>query len=289
MTTPHRRSSVRTALMLPKEPVRIDVQPSATLTDDQRDEIWDLTSRYVETVRPIFEKKLVQLPEIGLFRTTSGTLVGMTSFEVYRARHRMRSATVIFTSSVVVDERYRRQNLPLRLGVRLFLRAKARRPWEAVDWLFDTFSYKSYVLLPRNFVDYWPRRDQPTPPAWAAYIDHLARERYGDAWRPERGIVERSGTKKLRPGTAPVDDALRADPDVRFFDDTNAGHRDGDMLVCLCPLSAANWLSAVRNFTRRQREVRTRGRSIRRHSIEARRLTAEMRVPEAPSPGAPRA
>ena len=267
-----RRSTARTILMLPKEPVRIEVLPSAALTPAQLDGVWSVTTRYVDTARPDFERKLGELPEIALFRTAGGEVVGVTSFDVYRVRRAGRPRTVIFTSSVVVDERYRRQNLPLRLGVRLFIRTKLRRPLEPVDWLFDTFSYRSYVLLPRNFAEYWPRRDRATPAGAAAYMDQLARDRYGDAWRPALGVVGRSGGKRLRPETAPVDDRLlAADADVRFFDTVNAGHREGDMLVCLCPLTVQNWAHALGSVARRQRDVRARGRSIRRHSASVRR------------------
>jgi hypothetical protein len=43
-------------------------------------------------------------------------------------------------------------------------------------------------------------------------------------------------------------------PELEFFARANPGHADGDMLVCLCPLSAANWLSVgVRALQRARR------------------------------------
>src|SRR5581483_6857770 len=220
-----------------REPLRMEIIPSHALTQAQLDDIWVLTDAYIDTVRSTFEAKLRELPELALFRTTSGALVGMTSFEAYRVHHARRRRTVIFTSSVVIDERYRGQVILARLGARIFMREKRRHPFTPVDWLFDTFSYKSYLLLPRNFTEYWPRRDCATPPEVAAYIDALARDRYGEAWQPTRGIVARSGTKRLKPHTAPIDSRMLADPDIRFYDSLNPGHRDGDMLVCLCPLT----------------------------------------------------
>jgi len=83
-------------------------------------------------------------------------------------------------------------------------------------------------------------------------IDHLAQNLYGTAWRPDRGIVERSGQKKLKPATAAVDAELLADPHVLFFVTTNPGHQEGDMLVCLCPLTLKNWLFAASRAIRRR-------------------------------------
>ena len=36
------------------------------------------------------------------------------------------------------------------VGFRTFLEARIRFPFRSIYWFFDTFSYKSYLLLPRN-------------------------------------------------------------------------------------------------------------------------------------------
>jgi len=244
-----------------REPIRIEVRPSHALTDAERDEIWAVTERYVETDRAVYEKKLRGVAEVGLFRAASGALVGLTSYEAYDVTWEGARRRVVFTSNVVVDERHRKRNLPLRLGARVFARERLRHPLRPIDWLFDTFSFRSYVLLPRNFADFWPRRDRSMPPDVAAYVDFLARRRYGDAWRPETGVVARAG-KRLRPETAPVGAAERADPDIRFFAETNAGHAEGDMLVCLVPLTLRNWAAVLGRAARkgvRAREMRRSG------------------------------
>jgi hypothetical protein len=239
---------------------RIDItlRRSDSLTGRELDEIWALTDRYVETDRAIYEHKLRALPEVGLWRTRAGELAGLVSLDVYRVDWKGRRRVVFFTSSVVIDERFRGRNLVLQTGVRAYLREKMRHPLEPAYWLFDTFSYKSYLLLPRNLAEYWPRRDAETPPAIARFMDRLARERYGEAWSPATGVV-RHGKKRLRPTTAPIDSALSNDPDVQFFDRVNPGHRDGDMLVCLVPLSIASFLrpwgrSVVKRLVSRRRK-----------------------------------
>jgi hypothetical protein len=227
------------------ELIDITLRRSASLTPHERDEIWAVTDRYVETDRSSYEKKLLAVPEVGLWRTRGGELVGLVSLDVYRVEWEGRQHAVFFTSSVVIDERFRGGNLVLRTGLRAYLREKLRRPWQPGYWFFDTFSYKSYLLLPRNLSEFWPRRDLPTPAAVAGLIDRLAQQRYGTAWSPALGVVKNSGQKRLRPTAAPIDGSHLADPDVRFFETANPGHRDGDMLVCLVPLSVNNLLRAV--------------------------------------------
>ncbi len=266
--------------MLPREPVKTRVVPSGGLTPNDLDDIWRLTTRYVEADRPYFERKLRELPEVALFRTVSGDLVGVSALEVYRVRYEGRTPSVIFTSSVVIDERYRRQNLVLRLGVRTYLREKLRRPWAPIFWFFDTFSYKSYVLLARNLAEFWPRREQPTPTGPASLMDFLSKQRYGADWIPAAGVVNRSGKKRLRPETAPIDEFLRQDPDIGFFDRANPGHREGDMLVCLCPLTLGNMASAITRGLRRRRQVRHRVQRMRHSAAMRRQSEAHLAIPE---------
>jgi hypothetical protein len=174
------------------------------------------------------------------------------SLDVYRVEWERRTSIIIFTSSVVIDDRFRGRDLVLRTGMKLFLREKMRRPWARAYWLFDTFSYKSYMILPRNLDEFHPRRGHATSPATLDFIDFLARKRYGDDWSRETGVVQRSGKKRLRPETAPVESHQLTNEDIQFFDRANPGHRDGDMLVCLVPLSARN-LRGV--FARRMKRL----------------------------------
>ena len=250
----------------------IALRPSDSLTPAELDEIWAVTDPYVDTSRPFFEAKLRALPEVGLWRADTGALVGLVSLDAYSVRWQGRTSTILFTSSVVIDERFRGRDLILRTGLKLLLREKLRRPWARAYWLFDTFSYKSYMILPRNLAEFWPRRDHPTPAHVAAFVDFLARQRYGDAWSPATGVVHRSGKKRLRPDTAPIGPLQLANPDIRFFDETNAGHREGDMLVCLVPLNARN----LRGLVARLFRGRSPKRSVPRAGTKSDRRSTEM-------------
>ena len=233
--------------------VRTTVRTTGAITPSEWDDIWALTSEFFDVERDYAEAELRKRQSIAMFRM-NGALLGMAAIDIYPASFRGRAIVVISTSHVLIRENWRGRNLVQRLGFRSFLAARLKYPLRPAYWFFDTFSYKSYLLLPRNFARYWPRHDQPTPEAEAALIDQLAAAAYGPAWRPERGIVMRSGQKRLRASAAPVPEAGDGGPDVAFFARANPGHAEGDMLVCLCPLTARNWLSlASRALLRRRR------------------------------------
>lgn len=151
------------------------------------DDIWRLTERYYATDREYAERTLKTHQCLVLFRTRGDReLVGMAAVDVYPSEYAGRRIAVIFTSHVLLDDRFRGQNLIQRLGFRTFLAARRRFPLRPVYWFFDTFSYKSYLLLPRNFQDYWPRFDRPMPSRERRLMNHLAAEAYGVHGVPSR-------------------------------------------------------------------------------------------------------
>ena len=232
------------------------VRRTRDLSSRDWDDIWALTDEFYDVEREYAEAELRKRERIALFRM-NGALLGMASITIYAEKFRGRRVAVINTSHVLIRENWRGRNLLQKLGFRTFLATRLRFPLRPIYWFFDTFSYKSYLLLPRNFRRFWPRHDEPTPEPHTALIDQLATHLYGPAWRPSRGIAVRSGQKRLRAATAPL--ALTADssPDLRCFAAANPGHAEGDMLVCLCPLTFGNWLSVARRALARRERVQT--------------------------------
>ena len=224
--------------------------PVEAMTPALWDEIWALTCRFYEADRAYVEERLKSHQRLVLFRDrTDGTLVGMAAVQVDAMEVEGRKLLMIFTSHGIVDERYRGQNLLQRAGFRTWLASWLHHPLHRKFWVFDTFSYKSYLLLARNLHTFWPRHDRHTPPHESAIIEAYGRLKYGESWRG--GLIERSPRKKLLPQVALLTSELQRNPDLAFFARRNPGHAEGDMMLCLCPLSAANWRGIVSGAVRR--------------------------------------
>jgi hypothetical protein len=225
--------------------VQTIVRQSAAISPAEWNAIWALTSEFFDVERNFAEAELRKRQSIAMFRAGSA-LVGMAAIDIYPATFRGRRLAVIATAHVLIRAPWRGRNLIQKLGARTYLRARLRHPLRPIYWFFDTFSYKSYLLLPRNFHTWWPRHDRPTPEPLLALMDQLATQTYGPAWRPARGLAVRSGQKRLRETAAPLVLPPDASLDLQFFARTNPGHAEGDMLICLCPLTLSNWLSLAR-------------------------------------------
>jgi hypothetical protein len=231
------------------------VHATHALTPAQWEEIWLLTAEFYDVERDYAEDELRRRQRIAMFRMNDA-LLGIAAIDIDPAEFRGRKIVVISTAHVLIRENWRGRNLVQKLGLRTFLGARLRYPLRPIYWFFDTFSYKGYLLLPRNFRTFWPRYETPTPEPCAALIDQLATQRYGPAWRPARGVAVRSGRKRLRATTAPLVLSADADPQLEFFARANPGHAEGDMLICLCPLTTANWFSVAEKALQRMQRHR---------------------------------
>jgi hypothetical protein len=228
------------------------VTKTTQLTPRDWDEIWLLTSEFYDVERDYAERELRRRQDVATFHM-GDALIGMAVIDTCLTTFRGRNIVVLHTSHLLLREPWRGRNLVQKLGARTFLAARLRYPLRPIYWFYDALSYKSYLLLPRNFRTFWPRFDSPTPEPQAALINQLATQAFGPAWRPARGVVVRSGLRRLRPTTAPLILDSDSEPDLAFFARANPGHASGDTLVCLCPLTASNWLSLARKAFHRVR------------------------------------
>jgi hypothetical protein len=240
--------------------VTSDVFETSALQPSVWNEIWTLTAAFFDTNRAYAESKLREHQLIALFRTKEGALIGMASMDVYPVQFGGRKLAIIYTVHVLLYEEYRGHNLIQRLGLRVYLKTRLRFPLRSIYWFFDTYSFKGYLLLPRNFRKFWPHPERKIPERERALIDHLATRTYGSAWRADGGIVVRSDKKRMKPDVSRLNLNIPVTPELKFFSQANPDHAEGDMLVCLCPLTITNWLSvgirAFQRMLRRQRKFK---------------------------------
>ena len=240
--------------------VRFTYTPSAEIRDDEADALWALYSSSYEAERDAFDRALRKADEVlRFFDADTGTLCGLSFVSAWDATHAGDEFRVIWTGAVLLDPAYRGLNAIQRAGLWCLARERARHPFARLLWFFDTFSVKSYLMLPRNLAEYWPRRDQPTPRWEQGVIDSLCRAAAGDAWDPARGVIGNQG-RRLKPGVAdaPSD---HPDPHVQYFLRSNPQFREGERIPCLVPLTTRNVISIVATGLRRAAGRGRRGSS----------------------------
>lgn len=198
-----------------------------------RDTMWALFQAHYENVtRARFDADLDAKDHVILLRS-HGALRGFSTLERLSGEVLGRPYRAVYSGDTVIDPAFHGQTALQIAFYRYVLATRLQSPGTPVFWFLISKGYKTYLLLTRNFPEHWPRRDEPTPPWQAAVLDDLASRKFGDAWKPVRGVlIFDPPAGRLREGVAPVENA-QSDPDVAYFVRRNPGHARGDELCCL--------------------------------------------------------
>ncbi len=209
---------------------------TAKLSADQRHRMWQLFSLYYTDVTETqFQADLAPKNHVILLEDTgSASLEGFSTLQVYRRAIGGRNVRIIYSGDTIVTEKYWGQPALQRTFVRFLVRERLKQPWGGLYWFLITKGYKTYLLLSRNFPDYYPHPERATPAWEKSVIDTLAQEKFGQEYNPESGVVcFRESHGKLREGVAPVEAHHLSHADIRFFVEKNPGHGLGHELCCL--------------------------------------------------------
>lgn len=238
----------------PNGQLRAVIVPMTAVGANLRDDMWTLfDSIYADVDRLRFDRDLDEKQEvILLFDEGNQSIRGFSTLHVYQRTIEGRDVVVIYSGDTVIAPGYWGQRALHVAFLKYIMVLKARHPFVPVYWFLISKGYKTYLLLSRNFIEYWPRRDIPTP-AWpAAVMNTLATEKFGRHFVPDRGVVQFDRPMgRLRAGIAPIAPEVLEAPDVRFFIEKNPGHEAGDELCCLGLIEAQLVLHYVNRLLRR--------------------------------------
>ncbi len=234
--------------------------PVGALDAATRAGMWSLYASHYERVsEAVFATDLAAKDDVIVVRDVlDGSLQGFTTIAVRAHDTADRRFTIVFSGDTIIAPAYQGQSALQRAFVRYVVKAALRARGTEVYWFLISKGFKTYLLLSRNFLEYWPRHDRATPEPMRELIAGLARERFGSAFvdEPILGAPDPSYGKvrfdppgaRLKPGVAPVSpEALHA-PDVRFFVQANPGHDEGDELCCIGRVDLAMGLNYVRRL-----------------------------------------
>ncbi len=218
--------------------------------------MWGLFENHYDGVAfEDFARDLAEKEHVILLRDTGdGVTRGFSTLQRLEVEVHGRRERAVFSGDTIVDPAYWGQSAIHRSFLRYIATEFLRRPWKPLYWFLISKGFKTYLLLARNFPNYWPSPGRVTPPHERALLDALAARKFGDAFRPELGVVRHEGRRcRLRPKVAPIDERARNDVAVRFFLEKNPAHADGDELCCLGRIDLEMIWSAVRKFLVRRR------------------------------------
>lgn len=208
------------------------VRRVASLRPDEVETMWRLFSvSYAGARREDFDRDLREKHHVIVLKDAARTVQGFSTLLALETPGRW---CAVFSGDTIVAPGHWGQTALQRAFI-WYLMAQRLKRGVPVFWFLITKGYRTYLLLTRYFPTHWPRHDAPTPAFEAGLLDVLCREKFGDAWDREAGLLRYAGKDvcRLADDLADVPPRLLKDADVAFFLEKNPRWREGDELCCL--------------------------------------------------------
>ena len=221
----------------PSGKLAANVVSAKNLRPKKLDDMWAVFSRYYDDVeRGRFESDLSKKSHVILLRDSGDrSLQGFSTLELIPGKILGKRFLAIYSGDTIISESYWGQTALQRAFTGYTLKHMVKNPTIPVYWFLISKGYKTYLLLSRNYVEHWPRWEEPTPPFQSAVIDTLSYNKFGESWKRDLGVLKfESPQGKLKQEVAPIDlDLLCQFRDIQFFTEANPGHQEGDELCCI--------------------------------------------------------
>lgn len=210
--------------------------PAGKLTSADRERMWEIfCTYYTDVSKEMFETDMLSKSHVILVRDIADNSVqGFSTLQIIRENVLGKKVVAIFSGDTIVETAYWGQTALQRAFFRYILKVKAQHPFCNVYWFLISKGYKTYLLLSRNFVEHWPRYNTETPKWQRAVIDSLSKNKFGNAWNSEKGVLKfETCVGRLKAGVAGIEESAMQYPDIKFFAEKNPNHMLGDELCCI--------------------------------------------------------
>lgn len=176
---------------------------------------------------------------IHIHKNADGDIVGFFAFHIYEKELNGRT-TAIFRIQAGSLREYRGNNASTRILLNSIFRYWVKHPLRPFYYLGILIHPTSYMLCAKYGTVVWPHREQPLPPAIAAFMLELVQMFGTKAPDPQNPLIVSYGLS-TRETEAERNYWRTCDkPDARFFVEQNPGYSKGDGLLTLVPLSGGH-------------------------------------------------
>lgn len=196
---------------------------------------------YDNSERQRFEADLDAKTAAFVMRDPDRNVRGFSTLDLSVQTIGKRTYHVLFSGDTIVDPYFwGRNDFALRWIERAGLYA-ARRPEFPLVWFLIVKGHRTYRYMPTFAHRFYPNREAPLPQKAKVLRDRLARQRFGEDYDPETGVVAFAEPRDfLNSGLAFIPESQKRKRDVGFFLKQNPGYERGNELVCLCHLAPHN-------------------------------------------------
>ena len=214
----------------------------SSLSTAQSQRMFALYSHYYGgTSEALFLTDLAEKDLVILLHDENGTLQGFSTVRIMAVEFDGVPCRAVYSGDTIVSEPYWGQLTLAFTWIRLTGALQAQAPNMPLYWFLLVKGHRTYRFLRAFYRRFYPSYNWETPGTARAHMALLARQKFGDAYQADRGVVHFSESRgHLKDPWATVPEKDRQNPDVRFFLERNPGYVHGDELVCLAELTQTN-------------------------------------------------
>jgi hypothetical protein len=229
--------------------IQFRVVPRSELTAGNKAKMFALLGQHFDGVtaeqfaRDVAEKNLALLLE------REDALVGFSTLQAYTTTFEGEMIHVIYSGDTIVTPGAWGTTALPRAWVAGVESLRANLPPARCFWLLLTSGFRTYRFLPVFWREFFPRFDSVLPDITQRMLIQLAKERFGNQFHAEMGVVRFANPQRLKAGLEQIPEGRARDAHISFFLSRNPGHAHGDELVCLTELCPENLTAAGRRMS----------------------------------------
>lgn len=176
-------------------------------------------------------------------------IVGFSTLGVYWFELGGKRVKGLFSGDTIVDRAYwGSRSLQTAFAFKLFIEA-LKSPFTKQYWLLISKGYKTYLLLSKNFPDFYPRRGEANPALQDLVCEYCEAMFPGKLDRETMLLDFGQDANCLKEHVASIGDELRQrEPDVRFFEQRNPTWQRGTELPCIALADLKTFATALPVF-----------------------------------------
>jgi hypothetical protein len=215
---------------------------TSELSEGDRASMYQLLNTHFDGVRSdVFQADLTEKNWVILLSDpATKTLKGFSTILMYETEFEGDRLSVVYSGDTIMDPSAWNSSALSRAWISSVNALRELYPHGKLYWLLISSGYRTYRFLPVFWKTFYPRYDCPTPDYDARLMNFLAHNQFGEHYDPDSGVVRFPHPHQLKGQLHGIPDERLSDPHIQFFNTQNAGHTQGDELVCLAEICAEN-------------------------------------------------
>ena len=187
----------------------------------------------------VFKKDLNAKDFCILLYDEAGKIQGFSTQKILTLDINGKQVSGLFSGDTIIHKDYWGSPELFRAFTSYFIEYAKRH--EEFYWFLTSKGYKTYKIIAKFFLEFYPTFKRPTPPYEKSIMDAYASLLYPDEYDPADSVIKYKNAKdKLKKGVADITPSVLRDEDVTFFLSANPQHYNGNDLVCLAKISDNN-------------------------------------------------